>query len=184
MNIHLGTAGRPLYAQVEHWVGPNNTPSRMQLYSEDGSNQPWITKFKSTDVPMGVTEVRNTGPMEFPINARVSGPGPGSPTSNRMTKPQTIHGGSLKTFSFNPFVKQVYLEISSEGRPVNARVELWQGPSNTKAIAEIYTDNGLNRPWSALIPLSGYGGSICVINEGPMAFPFEVRMDPPPMSGF
>ena len=97
-----------------------------------------------------------------------------------MTKPKTIDGGALKTFGFDQSVDQVYLEISSDGLPINARVELWQGPSNTKAIGKIYTDHGLKRPWSALIPLPGYGSSICVINEGPMTYPIKVSMDPPP----
>jgi len=189
MNVHLGTAGRPLFANVEHWSGPNNTPSRMLLMSEDGGARPWMTKFRTpTNVHSGVTQVRNMGPMEFPIEASVTATNSpersGIPTEGmigaQMTKPRTIDGGALKTFGFDQSVDQVYLEISSDGLPINARIELWQGPSNTKAIGKIYTDHGLKRPWSALIPLPGYGSSICVINEGPMTYPIKVSMDPPP----
>lgn len=191
MNVHLGTEGRPLFANVEHWSGPNNTPSRMLLMSEDGGARPWMTKFRTpTNVPSGVTQVRNMGPMEFPIEASVTATNSpersGVPTEGmigaQMTKPRTIDGGALRTFGFDQSVDQVYLEISSDGLPVNARIELWQGPSNTKAIGKIYTDHGLRRPWSALIPLPGYGSSICVINEGPMTYPIKVSMDPPPSS--
>lgn len=194
MNVHLGTAGRPLHANVEHWSGPNNSPSRMQLYSEDGGARPWITKFRTpTNVGSGVTQVRNTGPMEFPIEASVSATnsperaaeiGATPRPAGQMTRPTTIHGGALKTFSFDHSAKEVYLEITSDGLPVHARVEIWQGPSNTKAIANIYTDHGLRRPWSALIPLPGYGASICILNVGPMAYPIKVSMDPPPQSAF
>mmetsp|Transcript_108384 Transcript_108384/g.312255 ORF Transcript_108384/g.312255 Transcript_108384/m.312255 type:complete len:332 (-) Transcript_108384:318-1313(-) len=189
MNVHLGTAGRPLFANVEHWSGPNNTPSRMLLMSEDGGARPWMTKFRTpTNVHSGVTQVRNMGPMEFPIEASVtatnsperSGISTEGMIGAQMTKPRTIDGGALKTFGFDHSVDQVYLEISSDGLPINARIELWQGPSNTKAIGKIYTDHGLKRPWSALIPLPGYGASICVINEGPMTYPIKVSMDPPP----
>jgi len=191
MNVHLGTAGRPLHANVEHWSGPNNVPSRMQLYSEDGGARPWMTKFRTpTNVHSGVTQVRNTGPMEFPIEASVTasnsmaGEDGGPMLGEQMSKPYTIDGGALKTFGFDHEVQQVYIEISSDGLPVNARVELWQGPSNTKAIANIYTDHGLRRPWSALIPCPGYGASICVLNVGPMTYPITVRLDPPPKTAF
>jgi hypothetical protein len=191
MNVHLGTAGRPLHANVEHWSGPGNTPSRMQLYSEDGGARPWMTKFRTpTNVHSGVTQVRNTGPMEFPIEASVhasnsmANGGPPMPNGEMMSRPVTVDGGALKTFGFDHDVQHVYMEISSEGLPVNAVVELWQGPSNTKAIAKIYTDHGLNRPWSALIPCPGYGASICVRNVGPMTYPIKVSMDPPPKTAF
>lgn len=194
MNVHLGTAGRPLNANVEHWSGPNNTPSRMQLYSEDGGSRPWITKFRTpTNIDSGVTQVRNVGPMEFPIDASVSATNSperaaeigGTPrSSGQMTRPRTIDGGALKTFGFDHSVQEVYVEITSEGLPVNARVEIWQGPSNTKAIANIYTDHGLRRPWSALVPIPGYGASICIRNMGPMTYPIKVSMDPPPQTAF
>lgn len=195
MNVHLGTQGRPLHANVEHWQSPGYSPSRMNLYSEDGGQRPWITKFRTpTNRDSGVTQVRNTGPMEFPIDAGVSATnsdrrraelGGGGYSvdpmlGSQMTRPKTIDGGALKTFGFEHGVEYVYLEVSSEGLPVNARVEIWQGPSNTKAIGNIYTDHGMQRPWSALIPLPGYGSSICVKNMGPMAYPIKVSMDPPP----
>ena len=163
----------------------------MQLYSEDGGARPWMTKFRTpTNVDSGVTQVRNMGPMEFPIEASVTASnspeasGMPMPSSGQMSKPYTIDGGALKTFGFDPNVDYVFLEITSDGLPVNARVELWQGPSNTKAIANIYTDHGLRRPWSAVIPTPGYGASICVLNVGPMTYPIKVRLDPPPQTAF
>jgi len=136
MNVHLGTEGRPLYANVEHWQSPGYSPSRMDLYSEDGGQRPWITKFRTpTNRDSGVTQVRNIGPMEFPINAGVSatnsprrqaelqgGGGMGGPQidpmlGSQMTRPRTIDGGALKTFGFEHGVEYVYLEVSSEGLP-------------------------------------------------------------------
>ena len=132
MNVHLGTQGRPLHANVEHWQSPGYSPSRMNLYSEDGGQRPWITKFRTpTNRDSGVTQVRNMGPMEFPIDAGVSatnsdrrraelGGGDYSVDpmlGSQMTRPKTIDGGALKTFGFEHGVEYVYLEVSSEGLP-------------------------------------------------------------------
>jgi hypothetical protein len=133
MNVHLGTQGRPLHANVEHWQSPGYSPSRMNLYSEDGGQRPWITKFRTpTNRDSGVTQVRNVGPMEFPIDAGVSATnsprrraeqeggdiGSVDPMlGSQMTRPKTIDGGALKTFGFDPSVQYVYLEVSSEGLP-------------------------------------------------------------------
>lgn len=133
MNVHLGTQGRPLHANLEHWQSPGYSPSRMNLYSEDGGQRPWITKFRTpTNRDSGVTQVRNLGPMEYPIEAGVTatnspqrraqmeGGGSGGADPNlglQMTPPKTIDGGALKTFGFDPDVEYVYLEVSSEGLP-------------------------------------------------------------------
>ena len=41
-----------------------------------------------------------------------------------------VQGGSLRTWSFpSPAVEQVQVVLSSEGRPVDADVQLWHGPA-------------------------------------------------------
>jgi hypothetical protein len=206
MNVQLGTQGRPLHANVEHWSSPGYSASKMELYSEDGGERPWMAKFRRPEgSPAGVVEVRNSGPMEFPAEASVSGSSSGNlgaaasttnydnmestggpPVSpelgNRMTRPLSVEGDALKYFRFDPSVDHVYLEVSSEGKPIYAKVELWQGPGNIKQIGTIYTDNGAGRPWSAVIPLPGHGSTICVANDGPIEYPLLVSMDPPPSS--
>lgn len=189
-NVELGSDGRPVHATVEHWSGPDYSPAGMELYSEDGYAHPWIAQFRTAPHDSaGVTQVRNVGPMEFPLSASVTTAMPGQAIGDQtttLTPPKTVDGGALQTFMFDHSTNSVYIEIFSQGRPINARVELWQGPSATKQLGRIYADDGNMRPWSAVIPLntgySGGGGSICVFNEGPMEYPITVRCDPPPIN--
>ena len=129
--------------------------------------------------------IRNTGPLEFPAYAstRIQ-PSARSLSDFARTAPRVkVQGdGALKTFSFGPDVQEVLVELESEGMPVDAVVEIWQGPNNVQQVAEIYSQDGYHRPYSTVIDTSGYhyGGTttIAVKNVGPMAFPLTVRVEP------
>ena len=46
---------------------------------------------------------------------------------------------------------QVQVVLSTEGRPLDAVIELWQGPDNTPCSMRVYVENGQLRPFSAVI---------------------------------
>lgn len=90
-----------------------------------------------------------------------------------------VDGGALKTFSFPPGVQAVVVEIWSEDFPCYADVELWDGPNAVKQAAEIYTDSGYDRPWSAIIENPRFdSATIAVRNVGPLEFPLKVCVEP------
>ena len=63
-----------------------------------------------------------------------------------------VQGGSLRTWSYrSPAVEQVQVVLSTEGRPLDADIELWHGPDNTPCKMRVYVENGLLRPFSAVI---------------------------------
>jgi hypothetical protein len=73
--VYLTTEGRPLDASVELYEGPNNTPTRLRVYSEDGRLRPFRTTVASAPGAHhyrgnGVS-VRNDGPLAFPVMASV-----------------------------------------------------------------------------------------------------------------
>jgi hypothetical protein len=91
---------------------------------------------------------------------------------------KTIQGGSVKTFPFSPMVTSIQLLLTSDGRPLNARIEMLQGPDNVKQIMEVYSEDGSSRPFFAIIETPGYGNVVRIVNTGPMEFPIECRLEP------
>ena len=63
-----------------------------------------------------------------------------------------VQGGSLRTWSYrSPAVEQVQVVLSTEGRPLDADIELWHGPDNTPCKMRVYVENGQLRPFSAVV---------------------------------
>lgn len=94
-------------------------------------------------------------------------------------KGQTIQGGSNKCWTIAPRVESVKVELHSQGLPIMARVELLQGPNNVKTLAEIYQQDGYQRPFVAVLDTPGYHkGSVRIVNDGPMEFPISASVEP------
>ncbi|KAL7538408.1 hypothetical protein ACHAWF_006081 [Thalassiosira exigua] len=215
-HVFLESDGRPLDVELELWDGPNNTPTKMRVYSEDGRMRPVNAMVEN---PMGGSQggsmrgntlsVRNTGPMEFPINAGVSSVGAGRPmmppsgvrdggladkegaylserdldgftrpSSPSMARGETVQGEALRTFPLDYSVEAVQVTITTDGLPMNAKVELWGTSSHIKQLAEIYNDNGQARPFACIIDVPGGSNTIAVYNTGPMEYPIRVVVEP------
>ncbi len=225
-HVFLESDGRPIDVEFEVWDGPNNTPTRMRVYSEDGRMRPVNAMMANPSGRMGgrsnTMSVRNVGPMEFPINAAVGGammdgtaggggggggsmmgimgdPGyapmqrrgglagregawgmaNGGPAARPSTRRgERVQGGALRTFPLDYSVMAVQVTITTQGLPMNAKVELWGTSSHIKQLAEIYNDNGEARPFSAIIDCPGGSNTIAVYNTGPMEYPIEVVVEP------
>merc|ERR1712123_315189 len=60
---------------------------------------------------------------------------------------QRVEGNTRKTWSFNNLAKdRVQVALTSEGRPVNADIQLWLGPDWTPFSLKAYSEDGKLRP--------------------------------------
>lgn len=149
------------------------------MYSEDGYRRPFI----SDEPPRGqpnTLAVRNTGPLEFPMNAHVAAdprrrgmPGGGRPPSG-----MTIQGGATESFPIEPSVDSVEIFLQTEGRNLEAKIEVLQGPDCVRQTVDLNEDWGYDRPFSFTLETPGYGSVVRIINTAPMTFPFTASVVP------
>jgi len=182
IQVLLRTEGRPLNANVELWHGPDNTPQKMNIYIENGSERQFSAVIE-TPRGQNAVAIRNTAQMEFPLTAAVvdepADIAPGLMAyTQRQRDLQVIQGGALRTFSFAPSVGSVAVLLRTDGRPLNARIELLQGPNNNKQVVEVYTEDGLERPFFIVMDTPGTGNVVRVVNTATIEFPMTASVEP------
>ena len=179
--VYLTTpTSRPLDADIEVWQGPDNTPVKMRVYSEDGTEFPFSTVIET---PRGSSlansvAIRNLGQMEFPMAADVMTDFVDGPSPDCITASLTIQGGALRSYRMDPEVDSVQVLLKTDGRPLNARIELMQGPNNNKQVVELYTEDGLDRPFFCVLETPGSGNVVRIVNTAPVEFPMTAGVVP------
>jgi len=170
VQVVLSTEGRPLDADVELWHGPDNTPCKMRVYVENGSLRPFSAVIDTPRSPNTIA-IRNVGQLEFPFAADVYANDVEYPSEECLASRTTIQGGALRTYPFDPMVDAVQVHLRTDGRPLNARIELLQGPNNNKQVVELYTEDGFERPFFAILETPGSGNVVRIVNIAPVEFP-------------
>lgn len=172
--VALHSNGRPINADVELWIGPDWTPVKINTYTEDGKQYPIQTLVGTRNRPANL-EVRNTNSQEYPLTAAsayaiaplantikgMSDAGPG----------RYVEGGSKYVQSFDADVDQLQVLLQTDGKMLNAKLELLNGPNNIKQEFEIFTNNGLLNNLFVVFQTPGAGNSIRVSNLASMEFP-------------
>uniref|UniRef100_A0A7S3TKQ2 Uncharacterized protein n=1 Tax=Emiliania huxleyi TaxID=2903 RepID=A0A7S3TKQ2_EMIHU len=177
VQVVLSTEGRPLDADIELWQGPDNTPCKMRVYVENGQLRPFSAVVETPRGPNTIA-IRNIGQIEFPFAANVVAEDVDAPSAECLSTRMTIQGGALRTYPFDPTVDSVQVLLKTDGRPLNARIELLQGPNNNKQVIELYTEDGLDRPFFCILETPGSGNVVRIVNTAPVEFPMTASVVP------
>ncbi|GAX19720.1 hypothetical protein FisN_19Hh307 [Fistulifera solaris] len=179
VQLLIRTQGRPLHSNVVVWQGPDNDPQKIGIYSEDGIVRPFCC-IAETPHGQNAVAVYNTGSLEFPLLASVDAIDASVPLDTNLQDKvgRTIQGGALHTYPFLPNVQSVAVFLKTNGRPLEARIELLQGPNNNKQVMEIESENGKERPFYVVIASPGVGNVIRVLNTAPMEYPLTAVVEP------
>jgi len=95
----------------------------------------------------------------------------------RASTPALVQGGSLRTWSCRaPWVERVQVVLSTQGRPLDADVELWHGPDHTPIKMRVYVEDGRARPVRAVLEAPRGSTTVGIRNRGSLEFPFAAEV--------
>merc|ERR1712187_75453 len=120
--------------------------------------------------------IRNIGQIEFPLAASLVANDVDEPVSDFASTSITVQGGALRTYPFDANVQRVEVMLKTDGRPLNARIELLQGPNNNKQVIEVYTDDGADRPFYTVLQTPGSGNVVRIVNTATVEFPMTAAI--------
>ena len=182
--VLIKTDDRSLHCDLQLWEGPDNIPQKMNVYVGYGRKRP-IRALISTPESNSAIALRNIGPLEYPVSAGLGVDTDGSAglgnlveTMKNNEDTRIIQGGSVQNFPIPYSVSSMAILLGSDGRPVNAKVELLQGPNSVKLSIEHYAEDGALRPLFLVIQTPGADNVIRVMNTAPSEFPLSAAVQP------
>jgi len=178
--------GNPLQCTLELNQGPDNCPQKLQIYSEKGDARPYKMWIETPGDSCAVF-IRNTSPVEFPIIAGVGSETPETAVNGilpiadeiyAMSPEQLVQGSAVRSWDLAHEVTSAKIMLKTDGRPLNAQIEMIQGPNAPKYTVDVYTEDGNMRPLTCVFETPGAGNVIRVINKGSLEFPITASVGP------
>lgn len=179
VQVALTSEGRPVTADIQLWIGPNWAPFNVKAYTEDGKARPVQTLVGTRNKAVTI-EIRNTNEYEFPFYA-ASNYAKGAMAELPVDIPAKttgvkVDGGNLKSFPLDPMTEQLEVVLKTDGRQLNARIELLSGPNNPKQTYQVFTQNGLLNSLCVAFNTPDAGTTVRIVNLGTVEFPFNIHL--------
>jgi hypothetical protein len=180
VQVALTSEGRPVNADLALWLGPDWTPFTLKAYSEDGKLRP-IQTLVGTRNKAAMIEVMNVGEYEFPFKA-ASNYAKGEMVTvpkdiPAATSGERVDGGALRSYPVDSTTEQLEVVLNTDGKQLNARVELLNAPNNPKQTFEVFTNNGELNSLCVCFETPDAGNTVRIVNLAPVEFPCNVHLN-------
>ena len=180
VQVAVASEGRPINADVQLWLGPDWTPFMLKAYSEDGKARP-VQTLVGTRNKAAMIEVRNVGEYTFPFNAAANYAKDAMASATEeipaASTAERVDGGALRFFPIDPSTQQVEVVLNTDGRQLNARVEILNAPNNPKQTYEVFTNNGELNPLCVCFETPDPGNTVRIVNLAPVEFPCYIHLN-------
>jgi len=179
VQVAIDSEGRPVHADVQLWLGPDWTPFTLKAYSENGKERP-VQTLVGTRNKSAMIEVRNVGEYTFPFTAASNyASAPMAVVPQELTKEppgERIDGGALRSFPLDASTQQLEVVLVTQGKQLNAQIELLNGPNNRKQTYEVFTNNGMLNSLCVCFNTPDDGNTVRIVNLAPVEFPCNVHL--------
>ena len=179
VQVALTSEGRPVHADVQLWLGPDWTPMMLKTYTEDGKLRP-VQTLVGTRNKAAMIEVRNVAEAEFPFKAASNYAEPAMAALPAQipatTEGERVDGGALRSYPINAEAETLEVVLNTDGKQLNARIELLNAPNNPKQTYEIFTNNGELNCLAVSFNLPDVGNTVRIVNLAPVEFPCYVHL--------
>lgn len=182
--VIMRSTGRPMYADIELWIGPDWNPFIMKAYSQDGYKRPINTLIGTKQIDHSIS-LKNTGAEELPFdcNCRVASPNDKmvldrAKLVESLERTKVQGDGAIYSVTLEPEVERAQVHLETDGMKLEARVELLNGPNNVKQVFEFHTNAGALRPFYTQFECPGAVNVIRIKNKATVEFPCYARVAP------
>ena len=178
VQVAVKSEGRPVKADIQLWIGPDWTPFTLKAYSEDGKERP-IQALIGTRNKAAMIEVRNVGEYEFPFSAAANyaDASMASKADPPAAHGERVDGGALRSFPLDAGSEKLEVVLNTDGKQLNARVELLNAPNNPKQTFEVFTNNGELNSLSVCFDTPDPGNTVRIVNLAPVEFPCYIHLN-------
>ena len=91
------------------------------------------------------------------------------------TTGERVDGGALRSFPLDPSSEKLELVLNTDGKQLNARVELLNAPNNPKQTYEVFTNNGELNSLCLCFNTPDPGNTVRIVNLAPVEFPCYIH---------
>jgi hypothetical protein len=180
VQVALTSEGRPVDADIDLWIGPDWTPFKLKAYTEDGKARP-IQTLVGTRNKSAMIEVMNVGEYEFPFKAAsnyAKGSMASAPTTiAATTEGERVDGGALRSYPVSESAEMMEVVLKTDGRQLNARIEVLNAPNNPKQTFEVFTNNGELNALCVCFNTPDAGNTVRIVNLAPVEFPCYIHLN-------